>query len=131
MRFVVRLHQSCRGVRTICGGRRASATATVREWAGLGISPKLLARILRFNRAVELSATPLAWAEVSQTCGYYDQAHMVRDFQQFSGYSPTEFARRRLPKPMPQLKTGSTANSRVGRACSTLIRRRASCTGPP
>ena len=63
----------------------------------VGISPKLLARILRFNRAVELSATPLAWAEVSQTCGYYDQAHMVRDFQQFSGYSPTEFARRRLP----------------------------------
>jgi AraC-like DNA-binding protein len=63
----------------------------------VGISPKLLARILRFNRAVELSATPLAWAEVSHTCGYYDQAHMVRDFQQFSGYSPTEFARRRLP----------------------------------
>lgn len=63
----------------------------------VGVSPKLLARILRFNHAVALSATPMSWAEVSSTCGYYDQAHMVRDFHQFAGASPTEFARRRLP----------------------------------
>lgn len=63
----------------------------------VGVSPKLLARILRFTHAVELSSTPLGWAEISHTCGYYDQAHMVRDFHQFSGASPTEFARRRLP----------------------------------
>ena len=63
----------------------------------VGVSPKLLARILRFNHAVELSATPRSWAEISQRAGYYDQAHMIRDFQQFAGAAPTEFARRRLP----------------------------------
>lgn len=63
----------------------------------VGVSPKLLARILRFTHAVELSGTTLSWAEISQRAGYYDQAHMVRDFRQFSGSAPTEFARRRLP----------------------------------
>lgn len=63
----------------------------------VGVSPKLLARILRFTHAVDLSAGPLSWAEISQACGYYDQAHMVRDFRQFSGSAPTDFARRRLP----------------------------------
>lgn len=63
----------------------------------VGVPPKTLARILRFNRAVELMPTPLSWAEISFTCGYYDQAHMVRDFNQFAGSSPTEFARRALP----------------------------------
>jgi AraC-like DNA-binding protein len=63
----------------------------------VGVPPKTLARILRFNRAVELMPTALSWTEISLTCGYYDQAHMVRDFNQFAGSSPTEFARRALP----------------------------------
>lgn len=63
----------------------------------VGVPPKLLARILRFNHAVQLVPTPLSWAQISLTCGYYDQAHMVRDFQQFAGAPPTEFARRQLP----------------------------------
>ncbi len=64
----------------------------------VGISPKLLARILRFTHAVELSATSSSWAEVSHTCGYYDQAHMIRDFRQFAGSAPTEFARRQTAR---------------------------------
>jgi AraC-like DNA-binding protein len=63
----------------------------------VGVPPKTLARILRFNRAVELMPTRMSWAEISLTCGYYDQAHMVRDFQRFAGSPPTEFARRALP----------------------------------
>jgi AraC-like DNA-binding protein len=65
----------------------------------VGVTPKLLARILRFQRAVALvdARTAMGWAQIAQACGYYDQAHMIRDFNQFSGGPPSEFARRRLP----------------------------------
>jgi AraC-like DNA-binding protein len=65
----------------------------------VGVTPKLLARILRFERAVALvdARTDMGWAEIAQACGYYDQAHMIRDFNQFAGGPPSEFARRRLP----------------------------------
>jgi AraC-like DNA-binding protein len=65
----------------------------------VGVTPKLLARILRFERAVALvdAGTEMGWAEIAQACGYYDQAHMIRDFNQFAGCPPSEFARRRLP----------------------------------
>jgi len=63
----------------------------------VGVSPKLLGRILRFQRAVSLVGSGSGWAEIALRCGYYDQAHMVRDFNQFAGASPGEFARRWLP----------------------------------
>jgi AraC-like DNA-binding protein len=65
----------------------------------VGVTPKLLARILRFERVVALvdAGTEMGWAEIAQACGYYDQAHMIRDFNQFAGSPPSEFARRRLP----------------------------------
>jgi AraC-like DNA-binding protein len=65
----------------------------------VGVTPKLLARILRFERVVSLvdSRTEMSWAEIAQVCGYYDQAHLIRDFNQFAGCPPGEFARRRLP----------------------------------
>jgi AraC-like DNA-binding protein len=65
----------------------------------VGVTPKLLARILRFERVVSLvdARTEMGWAEIAQVCGYYDQAHMIRDFNQFAGGPPSEFARLRLP----------------------------------
>lgn len=65
----------------------------------VGVPPKLLARILRFGHVVSLvdARTDIGWAEIAQTCGYYDQAHLIRDFHQFAGSAPGEFARRRLP----------------------------------
>ena len=61
------------------------------------LDPKLFARILRFQKAVSLVDHEPSWAAIAQRSGYYDQAHLIRDFQQFSGDSPTEFLRRRLP----------------------------------
>jgi AraC-like DNA-binding protein len=65
----------------------------------VGVTPKLLARILRFERVVSLvdARTEMGWAEIARSCGYYDQAHMIRDFNQFAGSPPNEFALRRLP----------------------------------
>lgn len=55
----------------------------------VGLGPKLLCRILRFQqvfRAVE-SADP-NWAKIAADCGYYDQAHLIRDFRQFAEQTP-------------------------------------------
>ena len=55
----------------------------------IGIGPKLLGRILRFQqvfRAVERADA--AWAAIAVECGYYDQAHLIRDFSQFAGQTP-------------------------------------------
>lgn len=55
----------------------------------VGLGPKLLARIVRFQqvfRAVDRSNP--AWAEVAIECGYYDQAHLIRDFNQFAQQTP-------------------------------------------
>lgn len=65
----------------------------------IGAPPKLVARLLRFRRAVRLlDRVPAGrWAEIAYCCGYYDQAHFIRDFRQFAGGTPTDYLARRLP----------------------------------
>jgi AraC-like DNA-binding protein len=79
------------------GCSRRHLTAQFREQ--VGVPPKLLARILRFERVIALldSGAAIGWAELAHVCGYYDQAHLIRDFRQFAGSPPGDFARRRLP----------------------------------
>ena len=57
-----------------------------------GISPKALARIIRFQRLLQLvGEAPLReWATLALEGGYSDQPHMVREFREFSGQSPNE-----------------------------------------
>jgi AraC-like DNA-binding protein len=55
----------------------------------IGLGPKLLGRIIRFQqvfRAVE--HCDAAWATIAIECGYYDQAHLIRDFHQFARQTP-------------------------------------------
>ncbi|MGW6270799.1 helix-turn-helix domain-containing protein [Streptomyces sp. NPDC055060] len=61
----------------------------------VGLSPKTFARVLRFEHAHALATvhTPLPWAEVASICGYADQAHLVRDWREFTGRSPTAWRR--------------------------------------
>lgn len=65
----------------------------------VGLSPKPLARILRFNRVVGLleRAETVSWAALAHDCGYYDQPHFIREFRVFAGSTPSEFLARRLP----------------------------------
>lgn len=61
----------------------------------LGLTPKTVARILRFEHAHQLAVDddPLSWAQISAVAGYADQAHLVRDWREFTGRSPTEWRR--------------------------------------
>ncbi|MGW0903222.1 helix-turn-helix domain-containing protein [Streptomyces sp. NPDC002853] len=61
----------------------------------VGLTPKTFARVLRFEHAHELATvpTPLPWAEVASVSGYADQAHLVRDWREFTGRSPTVWRR--------------------------------------
>lgn len=93
-----------------CGGRlRAAQLAqdagiSRKHLAGLfrdqvGLAPKTLARIHRFQRVIEaLQADRRAdWSDLADRCGYYDQSHLIHDFNAFAGMAPTEFARQAQP----------------------------------
>jgi AraC-like DNA-binding protein len=59
--------------------------------AEVGLAPKMVARILRFEHAHRLATAddPRSWADVSTQAGYADQAHLVRDWREFTGRTPT------------------------------------------
>jgi AraC-like DNA-binding protein len=55
----------------------------------IGVAPKTLARIMRFNHAQSLARADGDWADIAAACGYADQAHLAREFKEFSGSTPT------------------------------------------
>jgi AraC-like DNA-binding protein len=65
----------------------------------VGMPPKTVGRILRFDRVAGLLLDVEAprLAEVAYECGYYDQAHLNRDFRDFAGTTPGDYLAGRLP----------------------------------
>jgi len=66
---------------------------TIARWfsSEIGINAKKLARIARFHTALSMLHTankPGFYFD----CGYYDQAHFIRDFKEFTGITPEEYA---------------------------------------
>lgn len=57
-----------------------------------GVTPKVAARLRRFERASSLLQGGAPAARVAAACGYYDQSHMHRDFAAFAGGTPAELA---------------------------------------
>jgi|SRR5690242_130356 len=56
-----------------------------------GLSPKLLARILRFRHAWQRAdAETGEQAGLAAECGYSDQSHMIAEFRRFSGRTPAQ-----------------------------------------
>jgi AraC-like DNA-binding protein len=65
----------------------------------IGLSPKTLARVMRFGSAVGIikRGGGNRLAEIALDCGYYDQAHFSRDFRAFAGVTPTDLVRSLIP----------------------------------
>jgi AraC-like DNA-binding protein len=59
----------------------------------VGITPKLFCRIRRFQQVLAQinSQQAVHWADVASACGYYDQSHLVNDFQAFAGLNPSAY----------------------------------------
>ena len=62
--------------------------------ADVGMTPKRLSRVMRFQRATALARRTSApdWGQLAATCGYFDQSHLIHDVSEFTGTSPRQLA---------------------------------------
>lgn len=59
-----------------------------------GFSPKFLQRLNRFQlvvKEIQNQKNKIDWFSVVHRYGYYDQAHLIKDFSHFSGITPTDY----------------------------------------
>lgn len=58
-----------------------------------GVNPKLYERIIRFDNAFRLKNTQpkFDWLRIAVACGYHDYQHLVKEYKDFTGLSPTAF----------------------------------------
>ncbi|HVS03116.1 MAG TPA: helix-turn-helix domain-containing protein [Thermoanaerobaculia bacterium] len=103
VRFVLSMLHASRGAASIRELVRATGFShrwvTERFRAEIGLAPKAYARLVRFESAFErlCALEGVHWAEFALDCGYYDQAHLVREFRELAGATPGEVFRRRAP----------------------------------
>jgi AraC-like DNA-binding protein len=71
------------------GWSRRRLVARFRE--EIGLPPKAVARLLRFEHALELVGRGETWAEVAFTAGYYDQSHLINEFRAITGITPRQY----------------------------------------
>ena len=78
-------------IRELSGQLGLSARQLERRFRhAVGISPKLFCRMQRFQQVFQsMEGANSNWVETAVNCGYYDQAHLIRDFREFSGATPT------------------------------------------
>lgn len=61
----------------------------------VGIGPKEFARGVRLQRAIRESARSKNWGLIARDAGYYDQAHLIGDFRDLVGLTPSAYLARR------------------------------------
>jgi len=63
----------------------------------VGLTPKAFCRIRRFQSTLAAlhGRDDVDWADTAVACGYYDQSHLIHDFQDFAGLSPASYLSRR------------------------------------
>jgi len=66
----------------------------------VGLSPKVLGRVLRFRQAIRRldqarNGRLFSWASLAAAAGYADQAHLIREFKALAGVTPAAWLRER------------------------------------
>ena len=94
------------------GGRRSSSVSEVADRVGLssrrfielfrrqtGLTPKVYQRVRRFQQVLHAlrGSSDRQWTDLALRCGYYDQAHFIHDFREYSGLTPGEYVLRATP----------------------------------
>ena len=93
----VRMIVNSRGTTTVTGLGHAlgiSERSLERNFKQfVGISPKLLSRVVRFQRLLDLvqNAKTPGFLDASLELGYFDQSHAIREFREFSGTTPLAY----------------------------------------
>lgn len=61
----------------------------------VGVGPKWVINRYRLHEAVERleHGQPVDWADFAVALGYFDQAHVIRDFKAMTGRTPAQYAR--------------------------------------
>ena len=59
----------------------------------VGLTPKLYFRVRRFQQVLKTihKGVEVDWVDLAADCGYFDQAHFIHDFKEFSGINPTTY----------------------------------------
>ena len=59
----------------------------------VGLTPKLFARVRRFQQVLQMihRGDNCDWVDLAAGCGYFDQAHFIHDFKAFAGINPTTY----------------------------------------
>jgi AraC-like DNA-binding protein len=84
----------------------------------VGLSPKRFARVRRFQRLLRVasrSVEPPDWARLAAECGYHDQAHLIHEFREFAGTTPSAYRPRTPGEPNHVVLPASDSYNRDGR----------------
>jgi methylphosphotriester-DNA--protein-cysteine methyltransferase len=85
-------------IEELCARTGFSQKRLGRKMTGsVGVTPKIFSRVTRFldvcSRLDELDEATLS--QLPHDCGFHDQAHFIKEFKAFSGFTPTEFFKRK------------------------------------
>jgi AraC-like DNA-binding protein len=58
-----------------------------------GVAPKLFSKINRFQASLRhIAKKEASLTSIAYDCGYFDQAHLIRDFKSFTGLTPSAYS---------------------------------------
>ena len=98
----------------------------------VGIPPKLYLKLMRFNEVIKLKIMQphLNWTSIACICGYFDQMHLIKNFKQFTGFTPVDFfknpdlKRPRIDIAEPDEKTFLQFNNKLPEERFVFVRRK-------